>query len=167
MLLQLLRSTVSTLCGSRTPAVTERLNEAIERGRKAALVRDRTAGGGKLGGSVACGGMAAGMGHKQGLLRAAALSYVEGRSGDLIIAPKHGWMFFATGATHGTASEDDQRVPIILFGAGIKHGAFSTAATPADIAPTLAALCGITLPKAEGHPLQDALARTSTGSAEQ
>jgi predicted AlkP superfamily pyrophosphatase or phosphodiesterase len=107
-----------------------------------------------------------GIASKDRLLHAAALSYVDGRSGDLIIAPKHGWMFFATGATHGTASDDDQRVPIILFGAGIRHGVFSTVATPADIAPTLAALCGITLPKAEGRPLQDALARTPTASAE-
>jgi len=98
------------------------------------------------------------------LLRAAALSYVEGRSGDLVIAPKRGWMFFATGATHGTASEDDQHVPILLFGAGIKHGVFTAPATPADIAPTLASLCGVTLPKAEGHALRDALT-TAVGSA--
>jgi predicted AlkP superfamily pyrophosphatase or phosphodiesterase len=102
---------------------------------------------------------------KDRLLHAAALGYVEGRSGDVIIAPKHGWMFFATGATHGTASDDDQRVPILLFGAGIKHGAFSTPATPADIAPTLAALCGITLPKAEGHALQEAIAHTAATSS--
>jgi predicted AlkP superfamily pyrophosphatase or phosphodiesterase len=102
---------------------------------------------------------------KDRLLHAAALSYVEGRSGDIIIAPKRGWMFMAAGTTHGSASDDDQRVPILLFGAGIKHGAFNTAATPADIAPTLAALCGVTLPKAEGHALQDALARTPTTSS--
>jgi len=90
------------------------------------------------------------------LLRAAALGYVEGRSGDLVIAPKPGWIFLAAGATHGTASADDQRVPIILFGAGIVHGVFSTAATPADIAPTLAALCGVTLAHADGHALTNA-----------
>jgi predicted AlkP superfamily pyrophosphatase or phosphodiesterase len=91
------------------------------------------------------------------LLRAAALSYVQGRSGDLIIVPKTGWMFSASGTTHGTASPEDQQVPIILFGRGIRPGRYAQPVTPADIAPTLAALCGITMPRAEGRPLHAAL----------
>jgi predicted AlkP superfamily pyrophosphatase or phosphodiesterase len=90
-------------------------------------------------------------------LRAAALSYVLGRSGDLIIAPKTGWMFNAAGTTHGTASFEDQHVPILLFGRGIKPGRYEQPVTPADIAPTLAELCGITLPTADGRPLLPAL----------
>jgi predicted AlkP superfamily pyrophosphatase or phosphodiesterase len=91
------------------------------------------------------------------LQRAAALSYVPGRSGDLILAPKPGWEFIGAGATHGTANPDDQRVPILLMGAGIKRGQFKQAATPADIAPTLASLSGVLLPHAEGRVLQEAL----------
>jgi predicted AlkP superfamily pyrophosphatase or phosphodiesterase len=91
------------------------------------------------------------------LLRAAALSYVPGRSGDLVIVPKTGWMFASTGTTHGTASLDDQQVPIILFGRNIKAGRYAEAATPADIAPTLAAICGITMPRADGRVLRAAL----------
>lgn len=89
------------------------------------------------------------------LLRAAALSYAPGRSGDVIIVPESGWMFRAVGAgtTHATANADDQRVPILLFGRGVKAGQHPEAATPADVAPTLAALCGITMPSAEGHTL--------------
>jgi predicted AlkP superfamily pyrophosphatase or phosphodiesterase len=87
------------------------------------------------------------------LLRAAALSYFPGRGGDLILALKPGWMFAATGTTHGSASADDQRVPILLMGPGVKHGTYQQAASPADLTPTLAALAGVTLPKAEGHPL--------------
>jgi predicted AlkP superfamily pyrophosphatase or phosphodiesterase len=90
-------------------------------------------------------------------LRAAALSYVLGRSGDLIIVPKTGWMFTAAGTTHGTASIEDQHVPILLFGRGIKPGRYEQPVTPADIAPTLAELCGIILPRADGKPLQPAL----------
>jgi arylsulfatase A-like enzyme len=89
--------------------------------------------------------------------RAAALSYVEGRSGDLVIAPKPGWIAVAEAASHGTASPDDQRVPILFMGHGIKAGRYDQPATPADIAPTLAALCGITMPQAEGHALRAAL----------
>jgi predicted AlkP superfamily pyrophosphatase or phosphodiesterase len=91
------------------------------------------------------------------LLRAAALSYFPGRSGDLIVAPKAGWMFGAAGTTHGSANPGDQRVPILFMGRGIKPGEYSQAATPADVAPTLAALCGITMRQAQGHVLREAL----------
>jgi predicted AlkP superfamily pyrophosphatase or phosphodiesterase len=86
-------------------------------------------------------------------LRAAALSYVPGRSGDLIIVPKEGWMFSQRGTTHGGPGAEDQQVPILFMGRGIKPGKYDNAATPADIAPTLAALCGLTLSHAEGRPL--------------
>jgi len=89
--------------------------------------------------------------------RAAGLSYVEGRSGDLILAPRPGWVASTEAAAHGTASADDQRVPILLMGYGIKAGRYDQPVTPADIAPTLAALCGVTLPQAEGRALGDAL----------
>jgi hypothetical protein len=89
--------------------------------------------------------------------RAAALSYVEGRSGDLILAARPGWVASTEAAAHGTASADDQRVPILFMGDGIKPGRYDQAVTPADIAPTLAALCGITLPQAEGQALRAAL----------
>ncbi len=91
------------------------------------------------------------------LQRAAALSFVAGRSGDLILAPKPGWEFIAAGATHGTANPDDQRVPILLMGPGVKHGEYRQPATPADVAPTLASLMGVVMPHAEGHVLRDAL----------
>jgi predicted AlkP superfamily pyrophosphatase or phosphodiesterase len=89
---------------------------------------------------------------KDPLLRAAALSYFPGRSGDLIIATKPGWMISAAGTTHGSASPDDQRVPLLFLGQGVKPGTYQQPATPADLAPTLAAIVGISF-KAEGHPL--------------
>jgi predicted AlkP superfamily pyrophosphatase or phosphodiesterase len=90
--------------------------------------------------------------------RAAALSYVPGRSGDLITLARPGWITAAAGTTHGSANPDDQRVPLVLFGAGIKGGEYSRSVSPADIAPTLAKLAGIMLPRAQGQPLSDALA---------
>ena len=89
---------------------------------------------------------------KDPLLRAAALSYFPGRGGDLIFATKPGWMISASGTTHGSANDDDQRVPLLFYGRGIKPGTYQQAATPADLAPTLAALSGLAM-KAEGHPL--------------
>jgi predicted AlkP superfamily pyrophosphatase or phosphodiesterase len=89
---------------------------------------------------------------KDPLVRAAALSYFPGRSGDIVFAAKPGWMISAGGTTHGSATPDDQRVPILFLGAGIKPGKYQEAATPADLAPTLAAIAGLAM-KAEGHPL--------------
>jgi predicted AlkP superfamily pyrophosphatase or phosphodiesterase len=89
---------------------------------------------------------------KDPLLRAAALSYFPGRSGDLVFATKPGWMISAAGTTHGSATPDDQRVPILFLGHGVKPGKYQQAATPADLAPTLALLSGLTM-KAEGHAL--------------
>lgn len=98
------------------------------------------------------------------VVRAAALGYAPGRSGDLIIITKPGWMFTAGGTTHGSAHPDDQRVPIIFSGPDFKPGTYADVATPADIAPTLAYLAGIELPSAQGRALGIALkSRVTTG----
>jgi predicted AlkP superfamily pyrophosphatase or phosphodiesterase len=91
------------------------------------------------------------------MLRAAALSYVPRVSGDFVYAVKPGWVSIASGTTHGTANIDDQRVPVILMGPGIRPGEYRDAVTPADIAPTLASLAGVTLSRAEGRTLNAVL----------
>ncbi len=90
-------------------------------------------------------------------VRAAALSYFPGRSGDLLVIPKENWMLIGAGTTHGTLYAYDQRVPMIFYGAGIQPGARDEAVTPADIAPTLASIVGVTLPSPDGHVLTSAL----------
>jgi predicted AlkP superfamily pyrophosphatase or phosphodiesterase len=92
-------------------------------------------------------------------LRAAAMGYFPGRSGDLILVLRPGWIYrkAGTGTTHGTSSAADQHVPILLLGPGIKPGQYWQSVTPADVVPTLAVLCGISMPHAEGHALQEAL----------
>jgi hypothetical protein len=99
------------------------------------------------------------------IARAAALSTFPGRSGDLIVVPKLNWFFVADdrtaaagGTTHGTSHPYDARVPVVLMGAGVRPGVYDGAATPADIAPSLAALCGIAMPSATGRVLREALA---------
>lgn len=97
---------------------------------------------------------------------AEANSFFKARSGDLLIVPKPYWPWdFSTatrprqyGTTHGTPYYYDQRVPVILMGFGISPGEFH-AATPADIAPTLASLCGITLAPRDGRVLSEALTK--------
>jgi predicted AlkP superfamily pyrophosphatase or phosphodiesterase len=99
------------------------------------------------------------------LVRAAALNYVPGRSGDLIILPRAYWQNSSTGTTHGTAYAYDQRVPLVLFGAGVRPGTYDNPATPADIAPTLARLAGVTMARTDGRPLAEALTQPSPPAA--
>jgi hypothetical protein len=61
------------------------------------------------------------------------------------------------GTGHGVPYNYDQHVPVLLMGFGIQPGQYFQPITPADIAPTFAALCGITLASRDGHILAEAL----------
>jgi predicted AlkP superfamily pyrophosphatase or phosphodiesterase len=89
---------------------------------------------------------------------AAAMSYYPGRSGELIVLARPYWFAAEAAATHGSGHGYDQRVPVILYGAGIQPGEYMSAAGPQDIAPTLAHLVGVTLARADGRVLTEALA---------
>lgn len=102
-----------------------------------------------------------------------AAGYFAGRSGDLFVAPKPYWPLDYTaagkqrggGTTHGTSYYYDQRVPILLMGYAIQPGEYFVEITPADIAPTLASLCGITLATHDGRVLAEALANPAAKPA--
>ena len=89
--------------------------------------------------------------------RASAFSHYEGRSGDLKMLGRAYWITSSSTSTHGTGHRYDTRVPVILFGAGIKKGEYLQPSAPIDLAPTLAFLSGITLPDAMGRVLTEAL----------
>jgi hypothetical protein len=93
-------------------------------------------------------------------IRAAARSTVPDRSGDLMVVPKPNWTVGpraeGSATTHGTAQPYDRQVPLILFGAGIKAGRRSVSASPADIAPTVAHISGVTMSPVEGRVLKEA-----------
>jgi len=101
--------------------------------------------------------------------RAMAYSYFPGRSGDLFILPKPYWLMDGTplgtkrsyGTGHGEPYNYNQHVPVLLMGFGIQPGQYFEPITPADIAPTFAALCGITLASRDGHVLGQALKKPS------
>jgi predicted AlkP superfamily pyrophosphatase or phosphodiesterase len=98
---------------------------------------------------------------------AAELSYFASRSGDLFVLQQPYWLTDRsatgkktyTGAGHGTPYYYDQRVPILFMGYGIQHGEYFERVTPADIAPTLGALTGVTLAVHDGRVLGEALQR--------
>jgi predicted AlkP superfamily pyrophosphatase or phosphodiesterase len=96
---------------------------------------------------------------------AAELSYFPGRSGDLYVLYAPYWRTDTsaagekryTGTSHGTPYYYDQRVPVLLMGFGIQPGDYFEPATPADIAPTLGTLTGVTLATHDGRVLSEAL----------
>lgn len=89
-------------------------------------------------------------------MKAAALNYHPGRSGDLIVVPRENWILSSAAATHGTLHAYDQRVPVIFYGAGVEAGRHQGTATPADIVPTLARLARVPVPVMDGRALLEA-----------
>jgi predicted AlkP superfamily pyrophosphatase or phosphodiesterase len=98
-----------------------------------------------------------GLYRDDGMAAAAALSYFAGRSGDLIVVPQPYWIVSSSAATHGSANSYDRAVPVVLMGGGIRPGQYLERASPADIAPTIAFLTGIVLPRPYGRVLTEAL----------
>ena len=94
-------------------------------------------------------------------VRAAAAGYIAGQSADLFLIPQRHWVFELRAENeatqHGTFHEYDRRVPVLLRGHRIRPGRYGGAASPMDVAPTLAHLAGLTLPNADGRILREAL----------
>lgn len=144
-----------------TPGLLERLKDALAAQPGVARVYDRRE-------------MAALDAGSDPLARAVAAGFHPERSGDLIIVPKPNWIFVAddrsvipgNATTHGTGYAYDTDVPLIIFGAGVKAGRYDTAASPADIAPTLARIVGVPFPSATGRVLTEALAAAPAATVE-
>ena len=77
------------------------------------------------------------------------------RSGDVCIVLEPSVISYSTtGSTHGTGNNYDTHVPLIFYGKGIKKGSTVQRTEIVDIAPTIAALLGISFPNgATGNPL--------------
>lgn len=72
-------------------------------------------------------------------------SFFAPRSPHIIVSlRKYIYMDYYPGGTgHGTPYEYDRHIPIIFMGSGIKAGTYSQECSSVDIAPTLAALLGL------------------------
>lgn len=83
------------------------------------------------------------------IARRVQLAFNAERSGDVYFVPRP-YCFFSEGSsiatTHGTPYEYDTHVPVLVMGRGLKPGRYLMEASPSDIAPTLAALLGISAP---------------------
>ncbi|HVF44213.1 MAG TPA: alkaline phosphatase family protein [Pyrinomonadaceae bacterium] len=86
--------------------------------------------------------------------------YNARRSGDVVLIsePFRYLADYVAVATHGTPYSYDTHVPLIIMGGGVAAGRYRQAASPADIAPTLASVLGVQPPSsATGRVLAEAL----------
>jgi predicted AlkP superfamily pyrophosphatase or phosphodiesterase len=94
------------------------------------------------------------------LIERARASYYPGRSGDLLVMLAPGVSPIARPgpgyvATHGSPWDYDRRVPMLFWRKGMTHFEQPYAVQTIDIAPTLAAAAGLSVPESEwdGHCL--------------
>ncbi|MEJ7617848.1 MAG: alkaline phosphatase family protein [Pyrinomonadaceae bacterium] len=97
-----------------------------------------------------------------GISRRVQHSFYAPRSGDVFLI-YDSFKYLESGfavATHGSPYSYDTNVPVIIMGQQVKHGIYAEAATPADIAPTLAQLLRVQSPSsATGRVLLEALVK--------
>ena len=92
-------------------------------------------------------------------------NYHPERSGDIYIVQQPYWFNFDKGpvaAMHGSPWNYDTHVPVIFMGPGIRASRFHRRVQPADVAPTLAALIGLSPPaSASGNVLSEVMVHTT------
>jgi enamine deaminase RidA (YjgF/YER057c/UK114 family) len=86
-------------------------------------------------------------------------SRFPGRTGDLVVIPKPGFMSGASGVNHHTGYAYDRTVPVILTGSRFfRPGVYAQECRVNDIAPTLSFISGTIPPNmSEGRVLSEAL----------
>ncbi|MHB8878796.1 MAG: alkaline phosphatase family protein [Myxococcaceae bacterium] len=102
-------------------------------------------------------GLPAGAAHGTGVMR----SFDPELSGDVILVPQEHcfWGKYGekpVGSTHGSPHRYDAHVPLAFWGAGVGTAVHPEPVEMAAVAPTVAALLGVTLPQAEAAPLSTA-----------
>ncbi len=85
--------------------------------------------------------------------------YNQKRSGDILLVLSPGFITYTeTGSTHGSPQVYDTHSPLLFYGKGIKKGSTIKRTEIPDIAPTIAALLGISFPNGTtGQPIPQVL----------
>lgn len=80
--------------------------------------------------------------------------YYPSRCGDIIVYPKENWVWGSKPATHGSPYFNDRHVTLMFLGANVDAQSIEQQCSPADIAPTLGTMLGISIPNTDGVVLQ-------------
>ena len=94
--------------------------------------------------------------RREGDDRAICLSIDTERSGEVFYSPAPGTILhkadWIDAVAHGSLNAYDREVPLIVVARGVEPGVDATVVSPLQVAPTLAALLGITPPAAATEP---------------
>ncbi len=100
---------------------------------------------------------------RQLFLEQSARAYFPGRSGQIVVVPREGTVITKHDPgvvyMHGSPWPYDTRIPFLLYGPRfVRQGTYAEAVAQQDMAPTLAALGGVTMPATSaGRTLRSAL----------
>jgi hypothetical protein len=87
---------------------------------------------------------------RQGFLEMWARAYFPGRTGQLLVVPREGEFITRPDPNytfmHGSPWPYDVSIPVMFVGPAVKSGVYSGAAAQQDVAPTLAAAVGLSMP---------------------
>jgi predicted AlkP superfamily pyrophosphatase or phosphodiesterase len=87
-------------------------------------------------------------------------SFRADRSPDVVVFLQPGWIFrVSPGSTHGQATDEDSRVPLLAFGPGVVAGSSDLRVSPLSIARTVGALYGFEAGAADVEVLEAVLGR--------
>jgi arylsulfatase A-like enzyme len=87
-------------------------------------------------------------------------SFRADRSADVVVYLKPGWIFRKEpGSTHGEPTDDDSRVPLLVWGRGVRAGSWDLRVSPLSIARTVGALFGFEAGEPDAEVLQPVLGR--------
>lgn len=83
------------------------------------------------------------------------LAFRPDRSGDVLMVLRDGyiWNYDNFGTTHGQPVRQDQHVPLIFWGAGVKKGIHNERVSPLLLATTIGAIFGLQIGEPRARPL--------------
>ena len=87
---------------------------------------------------------------RQRCLEMFARAYFPGRNGQLMIVPREGYIITRPDSDvtymHGSPWPYDVEIPLMFIGPAVEPGVYSMPAVQQDVAPTLAAALGVSMP---------------------
>jgi len=107
--------------------------------------------------------------NRQTFLERYARGYYPGRTGQILVVPREGHFITrrdpSVAYMHGSPWDYDARIPFFFYGPGfINQGTFPQTVSQQDMAPTLAALLGVSMPGTSNGPAMRAILKPGVGA---